>query len=700
MSTATEESTVAEGGHGPGLATRFFLGAAVVIVVTVGLSVALASGKAEGIARERIRGELQRVPALFAGWRDSQMSARRGQVRAVAEQPGTKALLAEGGRPARRGDVAGRRESAHATAHDTALEFARALGAGAVFLFDTHGALIERTDRPGEEMGRDFSGVRWVALPLSQLTEASAFIAEASRGPALSLVASAPVLQGAGAERVLNGVLAAAFRLDDDKARELARLAGGEAAFLVNVAARGGVPRLDVVGASERFRDPDLGRAVSARSGTTEAQLAQGDLPSPFELSAGGRDYLATLVPILSGSGEPVGGLVVGLNKDAELAALREIRRSLLGVAGVILLLSVPLSLVFARALARPIQQLARGAEEIGRGNLDVPLPPAGGGEVGALTRAFEVMLRELKEKAQLEQMVADLRGRGMDPTLRGVPPTGPDGIPVTGPAIGHLFAQRYEIRGLVGRGGMGAVYRALDRELDEEVALKVLGQQAADAGAEQQLRREIKLARTITHPNVVRAYDLGEADGVRFFTMEYVAGATLRELLDEGGRLALTPALQIAKQLCRGLGAVHRAGIVHGDLKPANIVVMTGGVAKLTDFGVARGRRQAGTAFSGTPPYMSPEQVRGAELDERSDLYSAGVVMFEMFTGRRPFDAGDPFELMRLHLEEPAPNPRTLQPTLPDLLAEAIVACLAKAKADRPASAADLDRLLMRVRA
>jgi serine/threonine-protein kinase len=679
-------STVTEEGHGPGLATRFFAGAAVVIVVTVGLSVALASGKAEAVARERIRGELLRVPALFAGWRDTQMSARRGQVRAVAEQPGTKALLAEGGGGAE-------------TAHDTSLEFARALGAAAVFLFDTHGRLIVRTDRPREEGGRDFAGVSWVSLPLARLTESSAFIAEVSHGPALSLVASAPVLQGAGTERVLNGVLSAAFRMDDERAREVASLAGGEAAFLINAAARGAVPRLEVVGTTDGFRDPDLGRAVSAQSGTTEAQLARGDLPSPFPLTARRRDYLATLVPILSGSGEPVGAVVVGRAKDEELAALREIRRSLLGVGALILLLSVPLSFAFARALARPIQQLAIGAEEIGRGNLDVPLPQAGRGEVGALARAFEVMRRELKEKAQLEQLVADLRGRGVDPTFRGAPPTGKDGLPADGPVVGHLFAQRYEIRGLVGRGGMGAVYRALDRELDEEVAVKVLEAAGEGTPGEQQLRREIKLARTITHPNVVRAYDFGEAEGVRFFTMEYVAGATLRELLDEEGHLALTPALQIAKQMCRGLGAVHRAGIVHGDLKPANIVVMTGGVAKLTDFGVARARRQTATPFAGTPPYMSPEQVRGAEVDERSDLYSAGVLMYEMFTGRRPFDASDPFEVMRLHLEEVPPDPRTLQPTLPELLADTIVACLSKAKADRPATAADLDRLLMRVR-
>jgi HAMP domain-containing protein len=679
-------STVTEEGHGPGLATRFFAGAAVVIVVTVGLSVALASGKAEAVARERIRGELLRVPALFAGWRDSQMSARRGQVRAVAEQPGTKALLAEGGGGAE-------------TAHDTSLEFARALGAAAVFLFDTHGRLIVRTDRPHEEGGRDFAGVSWVSLPLSRLTESSAFIAEVSHGPALSLVASAPVLQGAGTERVLNGVLSAAFRMDDERAREVASLAGGEAAFLINTAARGAVPRLEVVGTTDAFRDPGLGRAVSAQSGTTEGQLARGDLPSPFALTARRRDYLATLVPILSGSGEPVGAVVVGRAQDEELAALREIRRSLLGVGALILLLSVPLSFAFARALARPIQQLAVAAEEIGRGNMDVPLPQAGRGEVGALARAFEVMLRELKEKAQLEQLVADMRGRGVDPTIRGVPPTSAGGLPATGPVIGHLFAQRYEIRGLVGRGGMGAVYRALDRELDEEVALKVLEAPGEGTPGEQQLRREIKLARTITHPNVVRAYDFGDSEGVRFFTMEYVAGATLRELLDEEGHLAVTPALQIAKQVCRGLGAVHRAGIVHGDLKPANVVVMTGGVAKLTDFGVARVRRQAATPFAGTPPYMSPEQVRGAEVDERSDLYSAGIVMYEMFTGRRPFDASDPFEVMRLHLEEVPPNPRTLQPTLPELLADTIVACLSKAKADRPATAADLDRLLMRVR-
>jgi len=156
--------------------------------------------------------------------------------------------------------------------------------------------------------------------------------------------------------------------MDDQRAREAGPPGRREAAFLVNAAARGAVPRLEVVGTTEAFRDPGLARAVSAQSGSTEAQLAQGDLPSPFELSVGGRDYLATLVPILSGSGEPVGGLVVGRSKDVELAALREIRRSLLGVGALILVLCVPLSFAFSRVLARPIHQLPRARRRSGAG--------------------------------------------------------------------------------------------------------------------------------------------------------------------------------------------------------------------------------------------------------------------------------------------------------------------------------------------
>jgi serine/threonine-protein kinase len=200
----------------------------------------------------------------------------------------------------------------------------------------------------------------------------------------------------------------------------------------------------------------------------------------------------------------------------------------------------------------------------------------------------------------------------------------------------------------------------------------------------------------------VVRAFDFGESEGTRYLTMEYVPGTTLRELIDARGGLALTPALQIAKQVCRGLAAVHKAGIVHGDLKPQNVMVMGNGVAKLMDFGVARPRarqEQGGLLVAGTPLYMSPEQATGAELDDRTDIYSAGIVMFEMFTGRCPFRGGDIGEILQMHLNDPPPDPRTLRASLPEPLSQLILACLAKHRLQRPASAADLDRLLMRVR-
>ncbi len=203
-----------------------------------------------------------------------------------------------------------------------------------------------------------------------------------------------------------------------------------------------------------------------------------------------------------------------------------------------------------------------------------------------------------------------------------------------------------------------------------------------------------------ITHVNVVRVYDVGESAGRRFFTMEYVRGQTLRELLDRGGAMDLTPALQVAKQVCRGLSAVHKAGIVHGDLKPQNVMVLPNGVAKLMDFGVARVRSQTAEGpIQGTPLYMSPEQARGAELDDRSDIYAAGVLMFELFTGRPPFRAQSVDEILRMHQHDRPPNPRLLREDLPEVLSRIILACLEKARLQRPATASDLDRLLMRVR-
>jgi serine/threonine-protein kinase len=359
------------------------------------------------------------------------------------------------------------------------------------------------------------------------------------------------------------------------------------------------------------------------------------------------------------------------------------------------------------RRIARPLEELARGAAAIREGDLDVRLPEAGGGEVGALARAFSAMVGELREKAALEQMVAGVgrdafATRGKTIAAR-VPAPDAAARAFAGPRVGTVFAARYEVTALLGKGGMGTVYRAIDRELEDEVALKVLLPDAFDegSGAAQTLKQEIRLARKITHRNVVRTHDLGEAEGVRFLTMEFVPGTTLRDILDRRGVVALGPGLQIAKQLCRGLAAVHEAGIVHRDIKPPNIMVLPNGVVKLMDFGIARaagGEDAADGATVGTPYYMSPEQARGEAVDERSDIYSVGVVLYEMFAGKRPIGGATPGEVMRRHVSD-EPRPLTeLRPDLPALLERLVASCLAKNPDRRPPSATDLADALLRL--
>ncbi|HEX7616039.1 MAG TPA: serine/threonine-protein kinase [Thermoanaerobaculia bacterium] len=273
------------------------------------------------------------------------------------------------------------------------------------------------------------------------------------------------------------------------------------------------------------------------------------------------------------------------------------------------------------------------------------------------------------------------------------------------GPRTGTVFAGRYEILGTLGKGGMGTVYRALDRELGGEVAVKVLLPAAFDEGTSVSvtLKEEIQLARKITHRNVVRTHDLGEADGLRFLTMEYVPGTTLRDLLDRKGAFALAPGLQIATQLCRGLAAVHEAGIIHRDIKPPNIMVLPNGVVKLMDFGIARTAEGADPATQGgqtvgTPYYMSPEQAQGLELDARSDIYAVGVVLYELFAGKRPIEGRERGEVLRKHVSyEPVPI-TDLRPDLPDLLERVLISCLAKNPAQRPPTANDLYGAFQRI--
>ncbi len=273
---------------------------------------------------------------------------------------------------------------------------------------------------------------------------------------------------------------------------------------------------------------------------------------------------------------------------------------------------------------------------------------------------------------------------------------------------VSGLYAGRYQIERMVGRGGMGSVYRALDVMVGDVVALKILDASVATSGDQiEWFRREVRLARRITHPNVARTHDMGEQAGAHYITMEFVEGTTLQDLLrtreaaageGEGKRRrqALEPAraARIALAVSEGLSAAHAAGVVHRDLKPANVLIDLNGRVVLTDFGIARamadenaGARTQGVV--GTPLYMAPEQLSGLAVDQRADIYALGLMLSEMLTGELPFAGQTPIATALARLTQPPPDPRTLHPEIPEPLAELVLQCLAMQPNERPASAA-----------
>ena len=255
----------------------------------------------------------------------------------------------------------------------------------------------------------------------------------------------------------------------------------------------------------------------------------------------------------------------------------------------------------------------------------------------------------------------------------------------------GTILAGRYRIVGLLGRGGMGEVYRCDDLTLGQPVALKFLpASAAADPAALARFHNEVRIARQVSHPNVCRIHDLGEADGEPFLSMEYVDGEDLASLLRRIGRLPADKAVESARQLCSGLAAAHDIGVLHRDLKPANVMLDGRGVVKITDFGLADFSEQiARDDIAGTPAYMAPEQLTGGAATIASDLYALGLVLFEMFTGVAAFVPGSAADRARSSADSAPPAPSSARPDIDPAVERLIVRCLESDPARRPSARA-----------
>ena len=267
---------------------------------------------------------------------------------------------------------------------------------------------------------------------------------------------------------------------------------------------------------------------------------------------------------------------------------------------------------------------------------------------------------------------------------------------------IDSVFDGRYRIIRKLGAGGMANVYLAEDQELGRRVAIKILDDRhAADDSFIERFRREAKNAAGLSHPNIVSIYDRGEAEGTYYIAMEYLSGRSLKELMVSRGPTPIGIAIDYTRQMLAALGFAHRNGIVHRDIKPHNVVVDADGRLKVTDFGIARsGASQMTEAGSiiGTAQYLSPEQARGAPVDQRSDVYSVGIVLYEMLTGKVPFTGDTPLEIAMKHLSEVPVPPSELRDDVPEDLDLVALRALAKDPEDRYQTAAEMDADLARI--
>lgn len=274
--------------------------------------------------------------------------------------------------------------------------------------------------------------------------------------------------------------------------------------------------------------------------------------------------------------------------------------------------------------------------------------------------------------------------------------------MPTTFMNVAAALEHRYQILKELGRGGMGIVFQAHDKQLNEQVAIKILSPLLSNnADALERMKREVSAARRITHPNVIRIHDISEMGGLNFVSMEYFQGMNLKEYVRSVGQQPARQVYNIASQICDGLEAAHRQGVIHRDLKSQNIIVSPNGQAKIIDFGLAHTAHLEGMTATGlimgTPEYMSPEQVSGKRVDERADIYALGIILYELFTGRVPFTGDSAIAVGFKQMKEDPAKPCELNPNLSQEVENVILKALQKDPAHRYNSVSDLRKDLER---
>ena len=721
------------------MAGRVFLSTAAIVCAVLVAALVVASYSARRATREAERRGLEQAADLTAQLLSGRGRSLAGGARVFVQGPSFRSLVAQ----RRHDDIL-----------DQAIEAAAQLEADWVFITDEHGVLLAKSDEPGVE------GVAMGSIPLVEgaLEGRTTFGFGISRDTLLFQTVAVPIVVPSFAPF---GVLVATKLVDRQMALDVRAATAADIIFY-SLDTRG-KPHL-VATSLDSVSDASSAIPLVAATGAgTAAKPNNNTLLAPTPRAArtaviAGASYALQGAALTTAGGEIVGGFVVARPESATSAQLAGIRKSLVfaGLFGLVLALAAAWS--SARRVTRPSRALAAAATRALDGEYDdaariaeEATTRAPSAEVKALGAALTAFLRELREKQALGALVERVTTSettanetrldgGEEPRIGRARPSVGRTRTALAPQLGAfagslalpsgvltpraMIADRYEIQDVLGVGGTGIVYRALDRTLDESIAIKVLRPELLtdDPRAREELKQELRLTRRVSHRNIVRTHDFGVSRGMPYLTMEFVEGTSLAAVLARRGALPSSVVLALAKQLMRALDAAHEQSVMHGDVKPANLLLAADGLLKVTDFGVASlvrrpispaaaGEEVAGPprlagAVIGTPEYMAPELLLGGRPDVTSDLYAAGMVLHECLTGSTPFQGDTPRGFLAQKLDTPKETPvpalpgaRTgPRPTPSRTLSAIVAAMIAPDPADRPESAGAVSALLARI--
>lgn len=639
---------------------RVFVGTAVIVAVVVLVSLIMATTAARRSADASARRNLEQAADLVAQLLAGRERSLAGGARVFVQAPYFRTLVAE----RRRDDVL-----------DQTFEAVEQLDATWVFITDGRGTLLAKSDEPSA-VGDALGGVPLIASALrGQLsggfgTSGDSLIFQAIGVP-IALPDGAPF-----------GVLVATRVIDSAVIADMRSATASELVFFVRDAAGRSHVLASTLPLTPAFRESASALATRSSSDpNTSRDLVEGDVT-----------WLAQSASLSTAGGDVIGGFLVLRPRDGALATLAGVRRSLFVAGALGFVLALAAAWFAARSVTRPIRTLAVAMQRAADGNYvaeSLTSPESErSGEIGSLARAFDALLLDLRDKDSLRESAgivaavtpvshAESDGRKARDRVLALG-AGALRSPVAAAQTGQVLANRYRLETVIGSGGMGIVYRAHDRVLGEIIAIKLLRPEliALEGTSGERLREELRMTRRITHRNVVRTHDIGESDGVPFLTMEYVDGASLSDVIHARGALPVSAVLSLARQLMRALVAAHEQDVVHGDIKPQNLLVGPSGVLKVTDFGIARVVRSAqrvpvstgerpdiagrlGGATIGTPEYLAPEVLIGAPASTSTDLYAAGMVLHECLVGVTPFSADTPMAFLANKLSD-APTQRS----------------------------------------